>query len=115
MSAAAGGQTESSRLQGEPLYGSPPRARPGAWTEHGGHPKLRAMSNGVGYQVVHVQCLRCGHRGEVPGERWARARHKYCRECGSRDFDLRWVWQEGKPLNNVIPFDAGKRPRHSQG
>jgi len=73
------------------------------------------MSNGVGYQVVHVQCRRCAHHGEVPGERWARARHKYCRKCGSRDFEARWVWKGGKPPDNVIPFEAGKRPRRSQG
>lgn len=73
------------------------------------------MIKAVGYQVVHVRCRRCGHQGQVPGERWTRARHKYCRKCGSRNFDLQWVWKEGPPPNNVIPIDAVRRRRAAAG
>ena len=85
------------------------------WTDQDPTLKLFTRSEAIGYPYVHVQCRRCGHQGQVPAERWNRARHKYCRKCGSRNFDVRQIWKEGKPPDNVIPFDAGRRLRRSQG
>ena len=66
----------------------------------------RAMTivGGTGCQYLTVWYRDCGHRGRVdPGRVTARTRLR-CTKCGSRRYDVRVVWEGGKPPRNVLPF-----------
>jgi predicted nucleic-acid-binding Zn-ribbon protein len=60
------------------------------------------MAAPVGYEVIVVKCLRCGRKAWVAPALWDRAARRHCRKCGSADYEVRRVWRQGQPPNNVV-------------
>jgi hypothetical protein len=63
-----------------------------------------------GYQILVVICVACGHNGHVDPARVTPGKRFRCRKCHSRRCDLRLVWHEGQPPNNVISL-KGRRQK----
>jgi DNA-directed RNA polymerase subunit RPC12/RpoP len=61
------------------------------------------------HEVIYVWCVRCGHKAYVAPELWRRSKKRHCRECGSRDYDLRIIWHQGPLPDNVVPIRRGWR------
>jgi len=55
-----------------------------------------------GYQILIVICAACGHSGHVDPARATPGKRFRCRKCHSRRCDLRLVWHEGSPPDNVV-------------
>jgi hypothetical protein len=58
----------------------------------------------IGYHVLMVYCARCGHVGQVDPARYRRNRGFRCRKCGTRTHEVRLIWREGYPPDNVLPL-----------
>jgi hypothetical protein len=72
-----------------------------------------AMNIGVdskGYQILVVMCVACGHNGHVDPARVTSGKRFRCRQCHSRRCDVRLVWHEGQPPDNVISL-KGRRQK----
>jgi transposase-like protein len=70
-----------------------------------------AMNVGVdakGYQILVVMCVACGHSGHVDPVRVTAGKRFRCRSCRSRRCDVRLVWHEGRPPDNVIALKRAK-------
>jgi hypothetical protein len=55
-----------------------------------------------GYQILVVFCTVCRHRGHVDPARVKPSKRFRCRKCHSRRCDLRLIWHEGLPPDNVV-------------
>jgi len=70
-----------------------------------------AMNVGVhskGHQILVVICAACGHSGHVDPARVTPGKRFRCRKCHSRRCDLRLVWHEGSPPDNVVALKRRK-------
>jgi hypothetical protein len=70
-----------------------------------------AMNVGVdakGYQILVVWCGVCGHSGHVDPKRATPGRRFRCRQCRSRRCEVRRIWHEGLPPDNVVSLKGGR-------
>jgi transposase-like protein len=63
----------------------------------------------IGYHTLAVYCLQCGHVGHVDPERFQHHRRFRCRECGALTREVRLIWREGYPPDNVVQLPVPPR------
>lgn len=66
------------------------------------------MLGDMGYEVITVRCGACGHIRHLPPEKYARPRHFVCKRCETRTHEVRSVWVEGGPPDNVVATRRGR-------
>lgn len=65
----------------------------------------------MGYEVITVCCGACGRVRHLPPEKYARPRRFTCGRCGTRTHEVRSLWIEGPPPDNVVSLPALRSPK----